>query len=66
MHKEKKNVIAESQKTIKKKKRSSVHVPVQFRLKALGFMIFDPNQLTYLESVICSLLLAVGQMEFSY
>jgi len=40
------------------RKKSSIQMQVQFRLKALGFMIFDPNQLTGLESVIYSLLLS--------
>lgn len=52
--------------TSQEKKKSYIHMQVQCRFKALGFMIFDPNQLTYLKSVICFLLLAVGQMEFCY
>lgn len=50
---------------IREKKRY-VQVQVQICLKALCFIIFDPHQLTYLESVICSLLLAAGRMEFCY
>lgn len=60
MHKKKKNVLSKSHK------KSFIQMQVQFHLKPLGFMIFDPNHITYLELIICSLLLVAGQTEFHY